>query len=149
MLAPGPTLALLGSGGFLLAGLFTGVWKYRHMWRSEEAEAPFYVDTAHRASLLYAFAALVIYEFATFSPYTTTVTLAAVGVPLFFFAAAVASYVVHGLLRDTDNQFREPHLLGRYELPPWVLNGAMWLLIVGEIGGFGVLFVGFVRSVAL
>lgn len=149
MLAPGPTLALLGSGGFLIAGLLTGVWKYQHMWRSEEAEAPFYVDTAHRASLLYAFAALVIYEFATFSPYTTTVTLAAVGVPLFFFAAAVASYVVHGLLRDTDNQFREPHLLGRYELPPWVLNGAMWLLIVGEIGGFGVLFVGFVRSVAL
>jgi len=149
MLAPGPTLALLGSGGFLITGLLTGVWKYRHMWRSEEAEAPFYVDTAHRASLLYAFAALVIYEFATFSPYTATVTLAAVGVPLFFFAAAVASYVVHGLLRDTDNQFREPHLLGRYELPPWVLNGAMWLLIVGEIGGFGVLFVGFVRSVAL
>jgi hypothetical protein len=149
MLAPGPTLALLGSGGFLIAGLLTGVWKYQHMWRSEEAEAPFYVDTAHRASLLYAFAALVIYEFATFSPYTATVTLAAVGVPLFFFAAAVASYVVHGLLRDTDNQFREPHLLGRYELPPWVLNGAMWLLIVGEIGGFGVLFVGFVRSVAL
>jgi hypothetical protein len=149
MLAPGPTLALLGSGGFLLFGLLTGVWKYRHMWRSADAEAPFYVDTAHRASLLYAFAALVIYEFATFSPYGTTATTAAVAVPLFFFAAAVASYVVHGLLRDTDNQFRAPYRLGDRELPPWVVNGAMWLLVVGEIGGFGVLFVGFLQSVVV
>lgn len=137
-------LSLLASGVFFMTGLLTGVWKYRHMWVSEDAEAPYYVNTAHRASLLYSFAALVLYHFAVYSPWSPTVNLVAVGAPVFFFGFAITTYVIHGYLRDTDNQFRQPHVLGGFELPPFVVRGSMWLLIVGEIGGFGVLLVGFV-----
>jgi len=140
-------LALLASGVFFMTGLLTGVWKYRHMWKSEDAQAPYYVNTAHRASLLYAFGSLVLYHFVLYSPWSPTVNLVAVAAPVFFFGFAVTTYVVHGVLRDTDNQFEEPHVLGRFELPPFVVRGSMWLLIVGEIGGFGLLFVGVVLRV--
>jgi hypothetical protein len=140
--------ALLASGAFFMTGLLTGVWKYRHMWKSDDAETPYYVNTAHRASLLYAFASLVLYHFVVYSPWSPTVNLVSVVAPIFFFGFAVTTYVIHGALRDTDNQFEEPHVLGRFELPPFVLRGSMWLLIVGEIGGFGVLFVGVVLRVA-
>ncbi len=141
-------LALLASGVFFMTGLLTGVWKYRCIWTSDASEAPYYVNTAHRASLLYAFAALVLMHFAAVSPWSTTVNLIAVAVPVFFFGFAVGTYVVHGFLRDTDNQFEQPHVLGPFELPPFVVRGSMWLLIVGEVGGFGVLFVGFVARLA-
>jgi hypothetical protein len=117
------------------------------MWKSEDAQAPYYVNTAHRASLLYAFASLVLYHFVLHSPWSSTVNLVSVAAPVFFFGFAVTTYVVHGALRDTDNQFEEPHVLGRFELPPFVVRGSMWLLIVGEIGGFSVLFVGVVLRV--
>jgi hypothetical protein len=117
------------------------------MWKSEDAQAPYYVNTAHRASLLYAFASLVLYHFVLHSPWSSTVNLISVAAPVFFFGFAVTTYVIHGVLRDTDNQFEEPHVLGRFELPPFVVRGSMWLLIVGEIGGFGVLFVGVVLRV--
>lgn len=128
-------IALLASGGFLLVGLATGVWKYSHMMGSADGVAPQYVNIAHRASLLYAFAALVIYEFAQLSPFSPTVTAAAVTVPIVFFALAVTSYVVHGVLQDTDNQFREPPR-------PNAVRGFMWALIVGEFAGIGLLVVG-------
>lgn len=127
-----------------MSGLLTGVWKYRHIWRSDNSQAPYYVNTAHRASLMYSFAAVVLYIFVLYSPWSTTVDLVAVAVPVFFFGFAVSTYVIHGILQDTDNQFEQPHVLGPIELPPFVIRGSMWLLIAGEIGGFGVLFVGFV-----
>lgn len=141
---PALVLSLFASGVFFMTGLLTGVWKYRHMWVSEDAEAPYYVNTAHRASLLYAFAALVFYHFVVYSPWSPPVNLFAVGIPVFFFGFAITTYIVHGLLRDTDNQFRQPHLLGSFELPTFVVRGSMWLLIIGEIGGFGVLLFGFI-----
>jgi len=137
-------LCILASGVFFMTGLVTGVWKYRHMWVSEEAEAPYYVNTAHRASLLYAFAALVVYHFVVYSPWSPAVNLVSVGAPIFFFGFAIKTYVVHGYLRDTDNQFKQPHALGRFELPPFVVRGSVWLLITGEVGGFSVLLAGFV-----
>lgn len=50
---------------------------------------------------------------------------------------AIAGYVVPGLKRDTENQFR------RGEAPPG-LHPFMWSLIVVEIVGFGVLLAGFI-----
>ncbi|MFW5928894.1 MAG: hypothetical protein ACOCT0_00530 [Halobacteriota archaeon] len=63
---------------------------------------------------------------------------------MFFFAGAVTSYVAHGLLGDTDNQFRDPFVLGPLDLPAWTLRIAMWALIAGELLGFLVLFTGVV-----
>lgn len=138
------TLCLLAAGIFFLSGLLTGAWKYAHIHASAEAQAPAYVDIAHRASLLYAFAAILIREFVPYSPLGATGTLWAVGVPLLFFASAIVMYVIHGLLRDTDNQLRKPHVLGRRHMPGWMIAGYMVALAVGEIGGFAVLFYGFV-----
>lgn len=139
-------LALTASGIFFLTGLLTGIWKYLSTIRSERREAPRYVNVAHQASLLYAFAALVLLKFLEFSPFTETVNLLAVAFPLFFFAVAIASYIAHAVLRDTNNQFQEPFRLGRILIPPSLFHLFVWLLIIGEVGGFLVLFVGFLNS---
>jgi hypothetical protein len=63
------------------------------------------------------------------------VNLAAAAVVLFFFVAAILSYISHGARRDTVNQFENPG----------DGSGAMMaLLIAGEIGGFAVILAGFV-----
>jgi hypothetical protein len=142
-------LALLGAGVFLLTGMLSGIWKYRCMMRSADGTAPTYVDITHRTALLYAFASLVLAEFARHSPWPPAVNLVAVAAPLLFFAAAVSTYAIHGWLRDTDNQMRRPHVLGRRHLPSGLIHTFMALLIVGEVGGFGVLFAGFVYSLAM
>lgn len=142
-------LTLIASGIFFLTGLLTGVWKYISMARSERHEAPRYVSVAHQASLLYAFAALVLLKFLEFSPYSETVNLLAVAFPLFFFAVAIVTYIAHAILRDTDNQFQKPYRLGRILIPPPLFHILVWLLIVGETGGFLVLFVGFLNAQVL
>jgi uncharacterized membrane protein YhdT len=126
------TLAILFSGAFLLFGMLTGVWKYRQVMASPEHKAHPYVDIAHRASLLYAFACLVLAEYADRSPLPEWLTLICVIAPLLFFVIAVAAYVMHGLKQDTDNQFRKPT-----PLTVWTMNA----LIVAEVGGFGILFI--------
>ena len=54
-----------------------------------------------------------------------------------FFVGAIGSYILHGMLRDTTNQFAR-------EDP--VLRVSMIALMAGEIGGFLVLFAGFVAG---
>lgn len=49
--------SLLAAGVFFLIGLITGVWKYAEIMRSEKTRASYYVDIAHRTSLMYALAA--------------------------------------------------------------------------------------------
>ena len=72
--------------------------------------------------------------FVELSAWSTAVNLIAAFVPIFFFVTAIATYQLHGLRRDTDNQLRDPAPgTGAY----------MALLIVGEIGGFAVLLAGF------
>ena len=44
-------IALLGSGIYFLAGLLTGIWKYRGIMRSPTGQAHPYVDIVHRAAL--------------------------------------------------------------------------------------------------
>lgn len=137
---------LLAAGVFFLGGLLTGVWKYAAIMKSPEAQAPVYVDIAHRASLMYAFSAILLREFVPYSPLGPTGTLWAVAVPILFFASAVAMYVVHGVLRDTDNQLRRPHVLGRGTVPGALITVYMVALIAGEIGGFAILFYGLLRT---
>ncbi len=134
--------ALLSAGVFLLTGMLTGIWKYWHMARSASATAPVYVDICHRTALLYAFACLVLQQLALSSSFSPHINLAAVVIPIVFFALAVLSYAIHGFLQDTDNQLRKPHVLGSRTLSPWLLRGFMLLLIVGEVGGTCVLIAG-------
>lgn len=143
---PASRLCLVAAGVFFGAGLLTGVWKYWHIARSAEARAPVYVDIAHRASLLYSFAAILLAHFAALSAWSERTNLIAAALPLAFFAMAIAGYVMHGLLRDTDNQFEKPHRVGTLALPGFALHGFMWLLVAGEIGGFAVLFAGFLAA---
>lgn len=143
-------LCLLAAGLFFLTGLLTGVWKYLCIASTEAttAAAPVYVDIAHRASLMYAFAALLLREFVPYSPLSPVGTLWAVSMPLLFFAAAIAGYILHGLLRDTDNQLRHPHRLGALKLPRVAMRGFMWMLVAAEIGGFSILLYGFLISLS-
>lgn len=135
-------LAQLSCGGFFLTGLATGAWKYRAMITDADGQAPAYVDICHRAALMYAFACLVLAEFARLSAWPAWVNLAAVAGPVIFFASAVAVYALHGVLRDTDNQLRRPHRLGRGHVHGRVMSLYIYALIVGEIGGFLVLLAG-------
>ena len=98
-------LTLLAAGLVFLLALFLGVWKYRQMAASPEHVAHPYVDIAHRASLLYSFATLLIAVFVELSAWPTWVDLTAAGVLVFFFLVAIGSYILHGALKDTTNQF--------------------------------------------
>ena len=142
-LSPAALLAIFAAGIFVLAGLLTGVWKYLQIRASDDARAHVYVDTAHRASLLYAFAALLLAVFATLSAFPSWVNVVATATPLGFFAFAITNYIIHGALRDTNNTFKQPHRLGKGTVATSTVSVVMWALVVGEIGGFSVLFVGF------
>ena len=98
------TFCLGSAGAFFLVGLVCGTWKYAAIFRSPESKAPYYVDVAHRASLLYAFACALIGTLAAKSAWPNVVNLGAAIVVVVFFAAAVLGYIVHGYLRDTENQ---------------------------------------------
>jgi len=126
--------SLLASGIFLLAGLLTGVVKYRKTMASPDHRAPVYIDIAHRASLLYSFAALVMARLLEFSPYSEKVQLIAVGFPLAFFAITIGGYCVFGVINTTNNIFSR-----RNFITTWY----MYALIAGEIGGFLVILWGF------
>ncbi|NTX51456.1 hypothetical protein HUA74_23765 [Myxococcus sp. CA051A] len=139
-------IAAFSAGGFLLAGLLFGVWKYLQISQSPKAQASPYVDIAHRAALLYSFACLVVERFVVLSALDDTIELIAVIAQIGFFAVGVSTYVIHGLLKDTDNQFERPHRLGRAVVPPAVMVASMVALIAGELGGFAVLFWGAVTT---
>lgn len=133
------TAVLLAAGVIFLGALVLGVWKYRQMAASPDGLAHPYVDVAHRAALLYSFAALLIAAFVELSGWSTAVNLIAAFAVIAFFVGAIAGYISHGLRRDTDNQFREGDR-------PVGLHPFMWTLIVVEIAGFSVLLAGFVSE---
>jgi hypothetical protein len=117
-----------------LWALLLGVLKYAQIRESEQAAAHPYTDIAHRAALLYSFALLLVAAFVELSGWGTVINLIAAGAMAFYFFAAVAGYMVHGLRRDTDNQFRDA-VPGTHEF--------MLALIVSEIGGWIALLAGF------
>jgi hypothetical protein len=141
-MADAERLALLGSGVYFLIGLLTGVWKYRAIMSSPKGRAHPYVDILHRASLMYAFASLIVWKFAELSPLGDRIELAAVIALEGYFGIAIATYFVHAVLKDTDNQMRAPFRLGSATLPRSVVEALMWSLIAAELGGFVVLFYG-------
>ncbi|CAM3345563.1 hypothetical protein BST27_08165 [Mycobacterium intermedium] len=130
-------ITLLATGLIFLLALGLGVWKYRQIMVSEDHRAHPYVDIAHRAALLYSFATLLIAVFVQLSAWPAWVNLSGAMVAVFFFVAAIGSYILHGALRDTDNQFDPPVRGTRL---------AMASLIVGEMGGFAVVFAGFIAG---
>jgi hypothetical protein len=130
-------MVLLASGLMFLWALGLGVVKYRQMTVSEAGLAHPYTDTAHRAALLYSFALLLVATFVELSAWPTTVNSAAAGLLVLFFAIPVAVYMVHGLRRDTDNQWTNP--------PPGT-HVFMFALIIAEVGSFSVLLAGFMRG---
>jgi hypothetical protein len=128
-------ITLLAAGLTFLLALVLGVWKYRQIMVADDHRAHPYVDIAHRAALLYSSATLLLAAFVELSAWPAWVNLTAAMIVVFFFVAAILGYISHGVRRDTVNQF---------ESPDRALRVAMVLLIVGEIGGFGVLLAGFV-----
>ncbi len=130
-------ITLLAAGLVFLLALVLGVWKYRQIMAAADHRAHPYVDIAHRAALLYSFAILLLAAFAELSAWPAWVNLSAAMVVVFLFVAAIASYISHGMRRDTVNQF---------ESPDRALRVQMIVLIVGEIGGFAVLLTGFIAG---
>ncbi|MGE8557385.1 MAG: hypothetical protein ACN6NU_02765 [Acinetobacter sp.] len=134
--------AVVFSGVFLWVGMLTGVWKYYQIRHSEQARAHYYVDIAHRSSLLYAPASLIMAVLAHFSVWSEGLNFIFVLINLFFFSFSILSYVLHGWLKDTTNQFKQPHQMGRWHLPKWMLTSAMVLLVIGELGATAGLLLG-------
>uniref|UniRef100_UPI00125F824B hypothetical protein n=1 Tax=Acinetobacter guillouiae TaxID=106649 RepID=UPI00125F824B len=97
---------------------------------------------AHRSRLRYAPATLILAVMAYCSSWKETTNLIFVLINLFFFSFSIASYVLHGFLKDTTNQFKEPHQLGTMHLPKILLRIAMLLLVLGEIVATGGLLLG-------
>ena len=128
---------LLAAGLIFLWALALGVWKYRQIATSPDHMAHPYVDIAHRAALLYAFATLLTAVFVELSAWSTAVNAVAAGFLVFFFAAAIVTYMIHGHRRDTDNQFRDP-VRGTHAF--------MFALIASELVAFAVLLAGFVDA---
>lgn len=127
-------IAVISSGFFLLTGMCTGIWKYCQIRYSDKARAHYYVDIAHRASLMYASATLILAVLAYYSAWSSTTNLFFVLGNVIFFAAAIFSYIVHGVLKDTTNQLQKPHKLGAWTLPSILMTLFMVALIVAEVG---------------
>ncbi|WP_336085295.1 hypothetical protein [Nocardia sp. SSK8] len=131
-------LTLLVTGLIFLSALLLGVWKYHGIRTSPSGVAHVYVDIAHRAALMYSFAGVLLAVFTELSAWPTAVNLIADLIVLAFFVGAIASYVLHGARRDTTNQFAGA--------VPAALRLSMYGLIAGEVGGFLVLFTGFLAG---
>lgn len=139
-------LAIVFSAVYLWVGMLTGVWKYVQISRSTQARAHYYVDIAHRSSLLYAPATLILSVMAYFSIWSAQVNLICIVINLIFFSFSILSYVLHGILKDTTNQFKQPHRLGQYSLPKIIMRMLMILLVIGEVGATSILLIGLVLS---
>jgi phosphatidylglycerophosphate synthase len=84
-------ITLLAAGLIFLLALGLGVWKYRQIMVAEDHRAHPYVDIAHRAALLYAFATALIAVFVELSAWLAWVNLTAAMVAVFFFVTAIVA----------------------------------------------------------
>ena len=130
-------LALIASATFFLTGLVLGIWKDRGMASSADGLAHPYIDTAHRAALMYAFATVMIAVFVEVSQLAAGLELFAVILLVAYFAIAILTYVIHGWKKDTDNQVRNMSTAATV---------FMWSLVVAEIGGFLIIFYGLLTA---
>lgn len=139
-------LGIIFSAFYLWVGMLTGVWKYVQISQSKQARAHYYVDIAHRSSLLYAPATLILAVMAYFSIWSEQTNLICMVINLIFFSFSILSYILHGILQDTTNQFKQPHQLGRYQLPTLIMRILMVFLVIGEVGATTVLLVGLILN---
>ena len=60
------------------------------------------------------------------------VELIAVSAVLVYFASAIVTYFIHGLLQDTDNQLKPPFTsVNENQAPKWMLGSSpRWLVFV-------------------
>ena len=134
-------ISLAAAGFYLLTGMLVGVIKYRQTMQSADHRAPIYIDIAHRASLFYSFAALVISHLLEHNAFSQAVLLPSTLAVLMFFSLTILGYFLTGMKNETDNLFSERN---------FVTTWFMYALIAGEIGGFVIIFAGFlVRTFAL
>tara|TARA_R110001592_G_scaffold110593_1_gene307082 strand:+ start:224 stop:688 length:465 start_codon:yes stop_codon:yes gene_type:complete len=136
------SVAVISAGAFFLVGLLSGIWKYQQIMASENGQAHPYVDICHRSSLLYAFAAILLAKFVEISQLPSMVEIVAVSAVLLYFASAIFTYFIHGLLQDTDNQLKPPFRVGKTSISAKLISVHMWMLIAAEVFGFLVLFYG-------
>ena len=135
-------LSIIFSGIFLWVGMLTGVWKYYQIRKTELARAHYYVDIAHRSSLLYAAASLILAALSYFTSLSDSLSLFCVVANLFFFSMSILVYIIHGMLKDTTNQFKQPHKLGQWSIPRWCMTFLMLSLIMVELGATAILLLG-------
>jgi type III secretory pathway component EscU len=109
---------------------------------SENGQARPYVDICHRSSLLYAFAAILLAKFVEISQLPSMVETVAVSAVLLYFASAIFTFFIDGLLQDTDNQLKPPFHVGKASISSKLISVHMWMLIAAEVLGFLVLFYG-------
>lgn len=138
--------ALLCAGLLLQTGMLLGVWKYWQIRHDPAGQAHEYVSIAHRAALMYAFACVLIAALVERTALPEPLAWACVLGMVASFAVAVLSYTVHGLLRDTDNQFRAPHRLGRATVHPVWVDAVMVSKALVELLAGGALLYGFVLA---
>lgn len=139
-------LALACAGALLLTGLLLGVWKYVAIRRSAQAQAPEYVSIAHRAALMYAYATALLALLAQHNALPTAWAVACVLAAVGSFVLAIGSYVLHGVLRDTDNQFAEPMRVGPRVVHSRVADGVMAGKAVAEFAAVAGLLGGYLRA---
>jgi hypothetical protein len=100
-------IGIIFSGIFLWVGMLTGVWKYYQIRHSQQSRAHYYVDIAHRSSLLYAPASLILAVLAYFSVWSDMLNVICVILNLIFFSFSIGSYILHGFLKDTTTNFKD------------------------------------------
>ena len=131
-------ISLTASGIYLLGGMLIGIIKYRKTMQSAEHRAPVYIDIAHRASFLYSFAALTIAKLLEQNDFSEVILLPATVLVLIFFSLTIIGYLTTGLKDETGNLFRQKNFL-----TTWF----MYALISAEIGGFTIIFIGFLTKI--
>jgi hypothetical protein len=134
-------ICLIACGLFFLAGLLTGAWKYAATRRGPDFRASRYISISHRTALMYSFACLVLLELTRRSPLPDMIESVIVTALIVFFALAQGSYILHGLMRDTENQLARPHRFGSRHWPSWMISLFMLVLITVELTGFLILFI--------
>lgn len=137
---------LMCAAALFITGVLCGVWKYVCIRRSDAACAPVYVDIAHRASLMYAFSTVLLSLLAQTNTWSSAVCTACIGASVAMFAVSIGSYVLHGLLRDTDNQFRPPFALAGRPVHGRFVDAVMVLKATIETGAAVLLTWGFLSA---
>ncbi|HMV44752.1 MAG TPA: hypothetical protein PK079_05005 [Leptospiraceae bacterium] len=139
-------LCYLFAGVFFLVGLLCGIWKYLGIVKSKNGVAYEYISILHRASLLYSFACILLAKFVELSSLPEEINFYSALAAISFFGFAQITYFLHAVLKDTENQFSKPYRIGNWFFPSFLLHLSMVFLILGELGGFMILFWGFIRS---